>query len=137
MNQPSFFDVDTDTAPMDDVSSGEPLAQPQAPLLSIGTVNPATRGAVGVDVGESSCDNELLPGPPVQLPTHKAQSVRQPGGMDEGKVGSSSYHPTVERTLYMNQIARDMAVLKEDPIYWVPSREFYEQRIKLYREVLS
>jgi len=31
------------------------------------------------------------------------------------------------------QIARDMAVLREDPVYHAPSREFYEQRIAAYR----
>lgn len=37
-------------------------------------------------------DFEAAPGPPAQLPTQKAQSVRQPGWMGGEKVGSSPYH---------------------------------------------
>lgn len=37
----------------------------------------------------------------------------------------------------VQQVARDLAVLREDPVYHVPSREFYEQRIALYRKVIQ
>lgn len=52
--QPTFFDVDPETSAL-----SEPLGQPQAPSSRLGvhrqdddTVNPATPGAVGVDVEE-------------------------------------------------------------------------------------
>lgn len=38
---------------------------------------------------------------------------------------------------YIAQIKRDMAVLKEDPIYFhVPGRRFYERRIEAYRHAI-
>lgn len=47
---------------------------------------------------------------------------------------------TIDRTrrlAYIEQIKRDMAVLKENPIYHVPSRRFYEDRIQLFRAALK
>lgn len=35
---------------------------------------------------------------------------------------------------YLDQVLRDLATLREDPVYHSPSREFYEGRILMYRE---
>lgn len=40
------------------------------------------------------------------------------------------------RELIVEQIIRDEKVLREGPDYWVPNREFFEQRIRSYREYL-
>jgi hypothetical protein len=47
---------------------------------------------------------------------------------------STSATPLSYRDALIMQIARDMAVLREDPVYHAPSREFYEGRIAAYRE---
>jgi hypothetical protein len=45
----------------------------------------------------------------------------------------------LRRTTYVDhvvdQIKRDLAVLREDPCYHVPSRAFYEARITAYRQI--
>lgn len=38
------------------------------------------------------------------------------------------------RDALIEQIVRDEKVLREDPIFHVPDREFYEQRIAAYKE---
>lgn len=83
-NERSLFDVDPDNPPQ-----GEPLKQPVPFPLSIEGSAAQARGAAGVHVEERAA-----PGPPAQLPTQKAQSVRQPGGIGVEKVGSTPYHPT-------------------------------------------
>lgn len=40
------------------------------------------------------------------------------------------------RALLVEQVRRDTLVLSEDPIYHVPSREFYEARITMFKELL-
>lgn len=45
--------------------------------------------------------------------------------------------PASNRKALLDQIKRDVAVLQEDPIYHVPSREFYEGRIASYRQSLT
>lgn len=41
--------------------------------------------------------------------------------------------PSSHREALLEQIRRDMAVLREDPIYHVPNTEFYEKRIASFR----
>jgi hypothetical protein len=42
----------------------------------------------------------------------------------------------IRRKGLIMQIARDMAVLREDPVYHQPSREFFVERIAAYRAEL-
>ncbi len=50
-------------------------------------------------------------------------------------MGMSEHGGDRRRLAYTEQIKRDMAVLKEDPIYWgPPGRTFYERRIASFRE---
>jgi len=54
------------------------------------------------------------------------------GGLEVGRAPDESL-----RRAYIEQIKRDMAVLREDPIYWgPPGRRFYEERIKSFRKEL-
>ena len=41
------------------------------------------------------------------------------------------------RADYLEQIMRDLGVLASDPIYHMPSREFYERRIERMQEKLA
>jgi hypothetical protein len=40
------------------------------------------------------------------------------------------------RSLLVEQVARDMAVLNGDEVYHAPSRVFYEERVASFREAI-
>jgi len=51
-------------------------------------------------------------------------------------MGAGQSDPSL-RLAYVEQIKRDMAVLKEDPIYYAtPGRRFYETRIREFRNAI-
>lgn len=43
-------------------------------------------------------------------------------------------HELTELEQHVEQIARDMETLRMDPVFWAPSREFYEERIQAHRD---
>lgn len=67
------------------------------------------------------------------------RSTKRPPDDVQPSLFEESEAPKVEvsidvRNQILEQIRRDCAVLEEDPMFWVPSREFYEERIAMFRE---
>ena len=60
------------------------------------------------------------------------------GSVEPSPVAAAPLDAVSERKRgWMEQIRRDLAVLREAPIYHVPSAEFYEQRIAACRRELT
>lgn len=60
---------------------------------------------------------------------------RPPTGLASGPSVYSTYRS--DRETVREQIIRDSKVLEEDPVYWEPSREFFEERIASFKEWLK
>lgn len=99
--------------------------EPGAPLPTPASVG-APHGATFAPAGAVSAPK--APGALPELGPTAGEKERQPSD----QVGLN--RPTITvRELYVEQILRDQAVLRDDPSYWVPSREFYEERIMMYK----
>jgi hypothetical protein len=80
--------------------------------------------------------------PPVELATRLDPNVGEPesgvrvAGPEVPSQGTGQVAPASYRDGLLEQIIRDSAVLREDPIYHEPSTEFYERRIAQYRQAI-
>lgn len=83
-------------------------------------------------------DPEPLPykeGDVIDLPGSFLDGLKlQAGGAEALNRQAHSFRRMTDLESYIEQIARDKETLTMDPVFHVPSREFYKERIRMFQE---